>query len=114
LKLLLDEMYPALIAEELRRRGHDVISVHAVPGGGTPDEEVFEFARAEERAVVTENVSDFRPLAEGVLAAAEHHAGVVFATEKRWPRSDPGGLINALDELLKASADQPLDSELWL
>jgi predicted nuclease of predicted toxin-antitoxin system len=114
LKLLLDEMYPALIAEELRRLGHDVISVHAAPGRGTPDEEVFEFAGAEGRAVVTENVSDFRPLAEAVLATAGHPAGVAFTTDKRWPRSDPGGLINALDELLKASADQPLDSELWL
>jgi hypothetical protein len=113
LKLLLDEMYPALIAEDLRRRGHDVVSAHDSPGRGTPDEDLFESARAEGRAVVTENVSDFRPLAEAVLAADEHHAGVVFTTDKRWPRSEPGGLINALDELLEAKPDQPLDTELW-
>ncbi len=114
MKLLLDEMYPALIAEELRRRGHDVISVHAAPGRGTPDEEVFEFARAEDRAIVSENVSDFRPLAEAVLAAGGSHAGVVFTTDKRWPRTDPGALITALDALLVSASEQPRDSELWL
>jgi predicted nuclease of predicted toxin-antitoxin system len=114
LKLLLDEMYASFIAEELRARGHDVTSVHEAPGRGTPDEDLFEFARGEGRAIVTENVSDFRPLAEAQLAAGGNHAGVVFTTEKRWSRRDPGGLINALDALLKASVDQPLDAELWL
>lgn len=28
MRLLLDEMYPATIAEQLRARGHDVASVH--------------------------------------------------------------------------------------
>src|SRR5262245_30290367 len=107
-------MYGALIAEELRRRGHDVVSVQDSPGPGTSDEDVFEFARAVGRAVVTENVSDFRPLAEAALVAGEHHAGVVFTTDRRWPRSDPGGLITGLDELLTSTPDQPVDAELWL
>jgi hypothetical protein len=114
LKLLLDEMYASFIAEDLRVRGHDVISVHEAPGRGTSDEDVFAFARAEGRAIVTENISDFRPLAEAVLAADGSHAGVVFTTEKRWPRSDPGAVIHALDELLKATSGQPVDAELWL
>ncbi|HSI97574.1 MAG TPA: DUF5615 family PIN-like protein [Gaiellaceae bacterium] len=42
MKLLLDEMYPSLIARELRARGHDVVSVHERPGSGTPDDEVLE------------------------------------------------------------------------
>jgi len=44
LKLLLDEMYPSLIATELRGRGHDVLSVHESPGSGTPDEQVLDHA----------------------------------------------------------------------
>ena len=63
---------------------------------------------------MTENVRDFRPLTEGALMAGEQHASVVFTTDKRWPRTDPGGLIGALDELLKASPDQRVDTELWL
>jgi hypothetical protein len=114
LKLLLDEMYPAFIAEKLRERGHAVVSVHDSPGGGTSDEDVFAFAQDEGRAVVTENVSDYRPLAEGALAAGEHHAGVVFTTDKRWPRSEPGALITALDELLNSTPGDPMDVEFWL
>lgn len=114
MKLLLDEMYAVLIAEELRARGHDVVSVHEAPGRGTSDEDVFDFARADGRAVVSENISDFRPLAVAVLAADGSHAGVVFTTEKRWPRTDPGALIRALAELLASTPEQPVDAELWL
>jgi predicted nuclease of predicted toxin-antitoxin system len=114
LKLLLDEMYPSLIADELRDRGHDVMSVHEAPGRGTADDEVFDHARSDGRAIVTENVRDYRPLAEALLVAGESHAGVVFTTDKRWPRSDPGALIAALDGLLTAMPEQPVDAELWL
>jgi hypothetical protein len=107
-------MYPILIAEELRRRGLDVVSVHEAPGAGTSDADVLEFARSDGRAVVSENVRDFRPLAEALLAAGGSHAGLVFTTEKRWPRTDPGGLIRALDELLTSTSPQPTDEELWL
>jgi len=114
LKLLLDEMYPRFIAEELRIRGHDVVSVHEAPGSGTADEDVFEHARSAGRAVLTENVRDYRPLAEALLTAGESHAGLVFTTNKRWPRSDPGALISALEALLASTSEQPVDSELWL
>jgi len=107
-------MYASLIADELRARGHDVVSVHEAPGRGTPDDEVFEHARSEGRAVVTENVRDYRPLAEELLAAGESHAGLVFTTTKRWPRTDPGALITALDNLAASTPDQPVDSEIWL
>ena len=114
MKLLLDEMYPSLIARELRARGHDVVSVHESPGSGTSDEQVLDHARSEGRAVVTENVRDFRPLAEALLAAGDSHAGLVFTTEKRWPRTSPGALITALDGLLASTSEQPVDAELWL
>jgi len=56
----------------------------------------------------------FRPLAEALLAAGDSHAGLVFTTEKRWLRVDPGGLIDALDALVGSIAKQPVDAELWL
>jgi hypothetical protein len=114
LKLLLDEMYPSLIARELRARGHDVASVHESPGSGTPDEQVLDHGRSDGRSIVTENVRDYRPLAETLLAAGETHSGLVFTTDKRWPRTNPGALIAALDELMKSTPEQPIDSELWL
>ena len=114
MKLLLDEMYPSLIARELRARGHDVVSVHESPGSGTSDERVLDHARSEGRAVLTENVRDFRPLAEALIVAGESHAGLVFTTDKRWPRTDPGRLMSALDSLLASTAGQPTNAELWL
>jgi hypothetical protein len=90
------------------------VSVHEAPGRGASDDEVFEHARSEGRAVVTENVRDYRPLAEARLVGGENHAGVVFTTEKRWPRSDPGALIAALDSLLSSTPGQPTDAEIWL
>lgn len=114
MKLLLDEMYPSFIARELRARGHDVVSVHESPGSGTSDERLLDHARSEGRAVLTENVRDFRPLADALLAAGDSHAGLVFTTEKRWPRSDPGSLITRIDAMLASTPGQPLDAEIWL
>ena len=114
MKLLLDEMYPSLIAEELRARGHGAVSVHEAPGSGRADEDVLEHARSEGRAVVTENVRDYRPLAEALLAIGESHTGLVFTTDKRWPRTDRGALITALDNLAASKRDQPVDMEIWL
>ncbi len=110
MKLLLEEMYPATVAEQLRARGHDAVSVHDPDYRrleGAPDEEVFATAVAEERALVTENVPDFRRLETEALARGESHAGLVFTTNRQFPRGDPatiGQLVLALDALL---AEQP-------
>lgn len=114
MRLLLDEMYPSSVARELRARGHDVVSVHDAPGRGTPDENILDYACDEGRAVVTENVRDYRPLAEARLATGGSHSGLVLTTGKRWPRSSIGALIAALDRLLTTTREQPVDQELWL
>jgi hypothetical protein len=107
-------MFPSRIARELRAQGYDVISVHESPGRGASDEQVFDFAQVDRRAVVTENVRDYRPLAAALLSAGEDHAGLVLTTGKRWPRSDPGGLIAALEQLLASTPEHPLNTEFWL
>jgi len=105
-KLLLDEMYAATIAEQLRKRGHDVVSVHDPDYRrleGAPDEDVFATAVDEERALVTENVPDYRRLEAEALARGEQHAGLIFTTNRQFPRGDPatiGQLVLALDKLL--------------
>ncbi len=114
MRLLLDEMYPRVVADRLRERGHEVGCVHDGPGSGTPDEDVFEYAREHGLALVTENVRDDRPLAESPLLGGRSHAGLVFTTAKRWPRDNPGALISALDRLLQTTSVQPIDREIWL
>jgi Domain of unknown function (DUF5615) len=105
-RLLLDEMYPAIVAEQLRSRGHDVVSVHDPEHRrleGASDEELFAAALADNRALVTENVPDFRRLEVDTLARDEAHAALVFTSNRHFPRGQPGTtgrLVEALHRLL--------------
>lgn len=74
---------------------------------------MLEYARVEGRAVATENVRDFRPLAGRLTEAGDGHAGLVFTTDRRWPRTDVGALIDALDRMLAKHPDQPVAMEIW-
>ena len=102
MKLLLDEMYPTVVAEQLRARGHDVVSVHDPEYRyleGAPDEEVFAAALAEERALVTENVPDFRRLEAAALARDEALPLLVFTSNRRFPRGEPGTIGRLVEGL---------------
>ncbi len=111
MRLLLDEMYPPTIAEQLRARGRDVASVH-VPEyralEGEPDEEVWAAALGADRVLVTENVQDFRRIEMDALASAQPAARLIFTTDRQFPRGDPatmGRLVTALDALLIAEPE---------
>jgi len=111
MRLLLDEMYAPTIAEQLRARGRDVASVHDPEYRtleGEPDEEVWAAALAADRVLVTENVQDFRRIETDALARAQPAAGLIFTTDRPFPRGDPatiGRLITALDALVAAEPD---------
>ena len=66
--LFLDERDARGVAVRLRTLGHDAVSLHdphdphEAPLAGAPDAEVLVAVRLDKRALVTENVSDFRPL----------------------------------------------------
>jgi predicted nuclease of predicted toxin-antitoxin system len=89
LKLLLDEMISWRIAAQLRSRGHDVVAVER----DRPELEqsldpiVLAAAAAERRAVVTNNVRDYRLAHERVLARGENHYGVVYTYDETLPRN---------------------------
>ncbi|MGD0981048.1 MAG: DUF5615 family PIN-like protein [Solirubrobacteraceae bacterium] len=106
MKLLLDEMYTHVVAEQLRARGHDVASLHDPDYRaleGEPDEEVWACSIADGRALVTENVRDFRRIEALALAQGEPTAQLILTTNRQFPRGDPatvGRLVLALDTLL--------------
>jgi predicted nuclease of predicted toxin-antitoxin system len=106
MKLLLDEMYTPIVAEQLRARGHDVASLHDPDCRvleGEPDEEVWTRAITDHRALVTENVGDFRRIEAIALARGEPTAQLILTTNRQFPRGDPataGRLVLALDTLL--------------
>ena len=109
MKLLLDGMLWPAAAVQLRQRGHDVRSIADDPVLRTaPDAIILEAARAEERALVTEDVGDFRRIASWTADDGDAHWGLIFLTDRRFPRSDPrtlGRLVTALDNLLKSDID---------
>jgi Domain of unknown function (DUF5615) len=84
-RLLLDEMYPRRLAEQLRAHGHDVVAVVELPDlVGRDDAEVVRYAREHRRVVVTENIVDYAPLDAG------EHAGPLLVDARRWPRTARG------------------------
>jgi hypothetical protein len=112
--LLLDEMYPPALGQQLRAGGHDVVAVLDIEVGlaAKTDEDVLAWAGRNDRCVVTENVSDFARLAQQGFA----HAGLIFVSSRRFPRMGSGlqRLAKALDELLSAGNLPRRDVVAWL
>ena len=115
-------MFPAVIARQLRERhGHDVVAVSEDERlSGQPDPEIFAAAQEAERTIVTENVPDFRRLAREWEAAGRLHHGVIYTTNRKYPRHRPhttGRLVRALSRLLDRSPVEPAppsNLEIWL
>lgn len=72
---LADEQFPLPVVEELRRLGHDLVTVRdrGLDNQEFPDAGVLALATAEGRAVLTENRWDFVRLHR----QNPHHAGIV-------------------------------------
>jgi hypothetical protein len=77
-RLYSNENFPRIVVEELRRLGHDVLTVFetGLAGIRTPDEQVLAFAVSQQRAVVTLNRRHFIKLHREQPA----HAGIVVCT----------------------------------
>jgi predicted nuclease of predicted toxin-antitoxin system len=106
-RLLLDEMLSAVIAAQLRDKGHDVTALQGDPGGmGIPDTAVLARAAAEGRALVTRNVKDFVVLDAQTRAAGNPHPGLVLISTKTFPedRGAIPALVRSLDRLLATAA----------
>lgn len=114
MKILLDEMHAPSIADALAEEDWDVVAVAAVVDlRGISDADLFEWAATVERALVTENVADFSPLADQWAAEGRVHAGLIFTNPRRFNRASvgyPGNLIGALRVFL---ADLPIEGASW-
>lgn len=118
MRLLLDEHYSPRIAQQLRRRGHDVVSVsERTELIGVSDSDLLRLAAAERRSIVTENVADFIELTRHFAAREEDHYGIVFVSS-RFPRSRTtiGVFVRQLGRFLRVRrADDALLNQIhWL
>ena len=116
MKLLLDEMIPAVVAEQLRAHDCDVEAVaERRELRGLADGEVFEYAQAAERTVVTYNRDDFLELDRRSRGENRRHGGIVILNPRRFPQ-DPasiGPLVISLDRLVASGL--PYESFIhWL
>jgi predicted nuclease of predicted toxin-antitoxin system len=86
-RLYADEDFPLPVVEELRRLGHDVLTVQEAGRANQQidDAQVLADATADQRAVLTHNHADFRRLHR----QRQPHAGIVSCTQDPL---DPAGL----------------------
>lgn len=94
-RLYSDENFPLPVVEELRRLGHDVLTI--VEDGQAncqfPDEAVLQQAAAQNRAVLTLNRKHFWRLHE----LAREHAGIILCTSDK----DFIGQAHRINQLLQ-------------
>ncbi len=116
-RLLLDEMFSPTVAAALRERKHDVIAIaERIDLRAMTDDEVFAWAAADGRWILTENVKDYRPILLRAMQAGVVGTGVLFTSSRTFPRSrrNPGPLIDALFAWLSAGPPPAPISEHWL
>lgn len=116
MKALLDEQLSPLIARTLRDRGLDVEAVIERPDlPQAPDALLMEVAAAEGRAVVTNNLKDFRPLAAERIASGVGHAGLVLLPSRRSRSRDAtGATADVIERLMRSHPNGIAGAEHWL
>lgn len=112
-------MYSQVLARRLRERGHDVVSVHERPRlEGEEDAAIFDAARREQRAILTENAAHFVPLARRASESGVDHYGLLLSDGRSLPRAlnALGAYIELLDALLSTHPEEDalLGRTLWL
>lgn len=77
-RLYADENFHGRAVEELRKLGHDVLTVREAGNAdtGIPDDEVLEYATQQSRILLTFNRKDFIQLHK----KSNEHAGIIICT----------------------------------
>jgi len=106
-------------AREMRERGHDVGSVAGMPDRESlSDPEGLALARAEHRAIVTNNLRDYRPLHhEAIVPGGPGHFEMIFMPGSyRRTEAGTGRIITALEAKLVQypGEDDLANGEEWL
>ncbi|HWX45014.1 MAG TPA: DUF5615 family PIN-like protein [Solirubrobacteraceae bacterium] len=116
MRALLDEQLSGQIARLLRERGLDVEAVvERSDLLQASDAEVLDTATREERAVVSNNIKDFRPLAAERLADGRGHAGLILLPARRSrSREATGALADAIEAVMRAHPGGIAGVEQWI
>jgi predicted nuclease of predicted toxin-antitoxin system len=115
-RAILDEQLSPQIAALLRKVGYDVEAVADREDlVGRSDRIIFEVASREGRAVITNNIKDFRPLAAEWLAQGRVHAGLILLPSARTrTRNAVAAIADAIETVLRDHPDGLTSSERWI
>ncbi len=116
MRAILDEQLSPQIAMLLRKAGYDVDAVADREDlVRRNDRFILEAACREGRAVVTNNIKDFRPLAAEWLAQGRVHAGLILlpSTGTR-TRHAIASVAAAIENVLRDHPDGLRGSERWI
>ena len=116
MRAILDEQLSPQIAVLLRQADHDVDAVADREDlAGCSDRIILEVACSEGRAVVTNNIKDFRPLAAEWLAQGRVHAGLILLPSSRTrTRSAIAAVAAAIENVLRDHPGGLSGSERWI
>ena len=116
MRAVLDEQLSPQIAALLRQAGYDVDAVAEREDlVDRSDRIIFETASAEGRAVVTNNIKDFRPLAAEWLAQGRVHAGLILLPSARTrSRNAVAAIASAIERILRDHPNGLEGSERWI
>jgi Domain of unknown function (DUF5615) len=116
MRALVDEQLSADIARGLRGRGLDVEAVtERSELIGASDERLIEQATLEDRAVITNNIRHFRPIAAQRPAQGKQHAGLILLPSNRARnRAATGALADAIEAVMRANPKGIPGAEHWI
>lgn len=110
MKILIDEMYPAALADNLRAACIQASTASELKLAGSSDAEVFAAAVDRGYAVLTENVGDFTRIAAEYNTAGRHHHGLLIALSSRFSRRPHG--LKPLIAAIQAVSGERLDDRI--
>lgn len=117
MKALLDAQLSHEIAVRLQQRGLDVDAVTTRDdiADNTSDARLMEIAAGEDRAVVTNNIKDFRPIAARRLQRGQGHAGLILVpSTRRRTKAANTSLADEIEKIVRANPGGLTGSERWL
>jgi predicted nuclease of predicted toxin-antitoxin system len=98
IRLYLDEDVNVLVADLLKARGFDALTVRDAEQLQASDEEQLAYAVSQQRALVTHNRGDFEELIQTYFDTEQKHYGVILAV-RRPPQEITKRLLAILNQV---------------